>query len=344
MKKLLVMVLSVTMLLGLIGCGQASSKNGGAASDAKITIKISCSVSPDHECYQRLVDFGEKVNADCDDAFNFEIYPNDQLGDYNLVTEELIRGNVEMLCGSINTGVDTRFDLAFTPYLAPTLEDAKEVFAPDSFIYNKLASFTDELGLHLLGFDVIGMAALCFGNKAPADCFAIGGGENMMVRSPGNEHTRTFLSEMGYNPTTVNWSEVYSSIQTGVIDGFLGANASTAYLQFRDVIKTFIALNIWTEIQYVMVSPVVWDKLTDEQKASFETHGKELFLESIEQTQASDGEYLKKLAENNVTILYPTDDEMAAITKMAREKAWPAAESRLGTELYHELLDEYGIA
>ncbi len=354
-KKVLLLLLICVLGICLAACGgnnDAPADNGGATDDSgdaaapaeQKVIKISLSVTPEHECYQRFVEFGEKVNAQCNNAFKFELYPSDQLGDYSLVTEELIRGNVEMLVGSVSTGVDSRFDLTFTPYLANSLEDAKTVFAADGFVSTTVGGLLSDLGITMLGFDVIGMGGLSMGPKCPANPYEIGSGNSALIRSPGNEHVRKFLTEMGYNPTTVNWSEVYTSMQTGVVDGFLGATASTAYLQFRDVIKYYVPIDIWTEVQYIAFSSKVWDTLTPEQQEVFRSVSQEMFLTSIDQTIASDSDYYAQLEAAGVQVIYPAEGDIEALAQMAREKAWPAAEERLGTELYHQLLDQYGIA
>ena len=333
-KKVLCILLGLVLLFGMTMAAEA----------AQTRIKISLDVPKDHECYARFEEFGRKVNADTDNAFRFELYPSSQLGDYTLVTEEVIRGNVEMLVGSVNTGVDSRFDLTFTPYLANGLDDVANVFGPGSFVYEKDRAMLAENGMVMLGFDVIGMGGISFGNKIPADPYAIGGGGSMLCRSPGNEHVRVFLSEMGYNPTSVNWSEIYTSVQTGVIDCFVGAVASNAWLQFRDVIKAYAPIDIWAEVQYIVFSEKIWKELTPAQQAVFEKHAAELFLQSIEETRATDDGYYKQLQEAGIQVIFPKPGDLDRMAQMARQKAWPAAERRLGTELYHELMDHYGLS
>ena len=307
------------------------------------TIRVALSVTRDHLTYIRIQEFTQRVNEDTNNAFRFQLFPSDQLGDWMLVTEELIRGNVEMHIGSISPAVDSRLDLTFTPYLANGLDDVANIFGPGRFIYERAKELLAGIGIVMLGFDVNGMGGLAFGNRIPDDPFAIGSGGGMVIRTPPNEHVRVFMSEMGYNPTTIPWAEVFTSVQTGVIDAFLGATASTAWRQFRDVITGFAPIDIWTSVQYIAFSEMIWNELTEEQQDVFRKHAAGVFMRSIEETRETDAYYFQQLIDHGVQVIFPQPGDLERLVQMAREKAWPASETRIGTELYRELMTYFGL-
>lgn len=349
MKKFLACVMAFTLLLSAAACsggrtgGEKTPQGGNSSGGSPVKVKISMSVPKDHESYLRVQEFTEKVNADCGNAFAFELYPSDSLGDWTLVSEEIVRGNVEMLVSSYEAN-DIRADFIWAPYLATDAGEIQSRFAVDGYIYNTIKDIYAESGAVFLGFDFIGMCGLSFGSKAPASPAAIGGGEGLMVRIAGEEHIRQLMLGMGYNPTTVPWSEVYSSVQTGVIDGFNGAVPSVAYQQFRDVISTYVVCNILTEVQPICVSQKFWDTLTEEQQTSFRTHAAELFEKSIEETMASEEDYLAQLEASGVTVIRATDEEIQALADYTRTECWPCLEEMLGEDLYQGLLSFYDLA
>ena len=125
MKKLIALLLAAVMTLALVACGDKSDDQGsndGQSGGKKTVVKISMTEGLNSSTYKRAVEFGEKVNAACGDAFDFQIYPSDQLGSYHDVTMEAIDGSVEMIIGGLSTNLDPRGSIAYTPYLCSSLD------------------------------------------------------------------------------------------------------------------------------------------------------------------------------------------------------------------------------
>ena len=346
-KQVIAILLVLALCAALVGCGSGQSapaaSSGGDAAE-KVTIQVHMALSTEHPSYKRMEAFAARANELANNTFEFKIYPNSTLGDYTVVTEELIRGTVAMMVDSVNTGIDSRFDLTFTPYLCTSMEDAANVFGPGGFVYEKDKEMLAENQIHLLGFDMLGMGGMELGSNCPEHPCALGGGEGLQVRSPGNEHLRVLLSELGYNPISLNYSDIYTSMQTGVVEGFIGADAQSALDQFKDVISYHLALDMCAACQYIAFSETVWQSLSAEQQSALETAAEEMFAQSITDSIASDSEIYGKMEAAGIQVVYPTDEEMSAIVEMARTKAWPAAKDRLGDELYNALMEEYGVA
>lgn len=122
MKKLIALLLAAVMTLALVACGDKSddqSSNDGQSGGKKTVVKISMTEGLNSSTYKRAVEFGEKVNAACGDAFDFQIYPSDQLGSYHDVTMEAIDGSVEMIIGGLSTNLDPRGSLPTPRIFAP---------------------------------------------------------------------------------------------------------------------------------------------------------------------------------------------------------------------------------
>ena len=126
---------------------------------------------------------------------------------------------------------------------------------------------------------------------------------------------------MGYIPASIDWSEVYSSLQSGVIDGFIGATALTAASQFSDVITSYYDINLMISVNTIVVSNVLWDKLTDDQKAAFELYGGNKLADSIEDYKNATADAYSKLEAAGVNVVVPSDEEMDAIVEIARENS-----------------------
>ena len=137
-------------------------------------------------------------------------------------------------------------------------------------------------------------------------------------------------------------SSCFLSLQSGVIDGFIGATALTAASQFSDVITSYYDINLMTSVNAIVVSNVLWDKLTDDQKAAFELYGGNKLADSIEDYKNATADAYSKLEAAGVNVVVPSDEEMNAIVEIAREN-WSQLKDSYGKEFYNDLMAAYGL-
>ena len=343
LKKILVVSLSFVMILTcLTGCGDKKQDNT-SGEDGKIVVKISMTENTDSLDYARCVKFTEEVNAACNDAFDFQIYPNGSLGDFTAVNAECIEGTVEMIYGGLSPAINPLAAATIISYLCVTPDDALTAFGNDSFAYKKVQEVCEQENLKFLGFDFNGSCGMAFRTPAPANPLSKNGGNGLQIRVPSDPVQRAVLSELGYISTSVDWSEVYSSLQSGVIDGFIGATALTAASQFSDVITSYYDINLMTSVNTIVVSNVLWEKLTDEQKAAFELYGGNKLADSIKDYKNATADAYAKLEAAGVTVVVPTEEEMASIVEIARAN-WPQLKDSYGEKVYNDLMTAYGLA
>ena len=127
----------------------------------------------------------------------------------------------------------------------------------------------------------------------------------------------------------------------GMINGFLGANAGSAYNQFRDIIDYYLPINFAVDANRIVVSNVLWNSLTDEQRASFTEHAKEIFLASIEKTKEETQDYYNKLTEAGVNVVELTQEDYDTLAGIAREKCWPTIIETYGQDVYDAMMEFY---
>lgn len=350
MKKLqkvyaLVLVMAV-ILCAISGCSSGSGSGNDSSKSGRVTekiiVKVSMTESSESLDYQRCVAFTEAVNAKCGNVFDFQIYPNGALGDFTDVNVECIDGTVEMIYGGLSPAVNPLAGVTIIPYLCTSLEDALDVFSDDGFAYELTEQCCEEEGLHFLGFDVNGTCGLALKGKAPENPLSANGGNKLQIRVPGDVRQRALMSDLGYIPTSVDWSEVYSSVQTNVINGFIGATALTAEAQFSDVIDYYYDINLFTSVNTIVVSNVFWDKLTEEQKAAFDECGGSMLENSVRDYQNAVSEAYEKLEAAGVTVVIPSDEELQALADMCRAH-WDTLKDDYGEEFYAQIAAAYGL-
>ena len=58
-------------------------------------------------------------------------------------------------------------------------------------------------------------------------------------------------------------------MQTGIVDGAIGAGAEGYYSNFKDLIKYYLPLNDHFEMWYLYINKGVWDDLSLQNKKPF---------------------------------------------------------------------------
>lgn len=359
MKKTLSLMLALAMTCSLAACGgsqkpaetkapeapaatEAAKEEAPKADGKKIKVKVSMTEGMDSSTYKRAEEYAAKINADCGDIFDFQIFPNDQLGSYDDVTAEAINGTVEMIIGGLSTKIDPRGSVAYTPYLCTSLDKVSHDYGQDSFIFNLVTDIADGMGLKFLGFDISGMEGMSVRGdlpENPLDPASDKGG--MQIRTTGSPMPQALMNGVGYTPITVAWNEVYSATQSGMINGFLGANAGSAYNQFRDVIDHYLPINFAVDANRIVLSGKFWDSLTAEQQESFATHATEIFEQSIAETKAETEDYYAKLREAGVDVVEISQEQLDVLANVAKENCWPTLIETYGQELYDDLMAFY---
>lgn len=343
MKKLIALFLTIIMTYALVACGEKDTNmDSSNTSEKKTVVKISMTEGLNSSTYNRAVEFGEKVNAACGDAFEFQIYPSDQLGSYHDVTLEAINGSVEMIIGGLSTNLDPRGSIAYTPYLCASLDTVEYYYGKDSYIYNLVEDIADGMGLKFLGFDISGMEGMSIRGKLPENPLDPSSDKmNLQIRTTGSAMPKALMTSLGYTPVTVEWNEVYSATQSGMINGFLGANAGSAYNQFRDIIDYYLPIGFAVDSNRIVVSGVFWDKMTVEQQEAFSTYAEEIFSESIAQTKMEEQDYMDKLENAGVTVIDMEQSDYDALAELARDNCWPLLIETYGQEVYDEMMEFY---
>ncbi len=148
--------------------------------------------------------------------------------------------------------VDLRMQTSSFPYMAETWAQARAVYGPDGVVRDVMTGLYAEQDITILAaFPVyFGGIALNVENLTPASTAPNG----IKVRLPGIKSFQLTGEALGYIPSPIPFSEAFTAVQTGVVDGVIGSGAEGYYASFRDVTKTYIPANTHFEVWYMIIS------------------------------------------------------------------------------------------
>ena len=184
--------------------------------------------------------------------------------------EAISRGNLEMSIASAQELAQffPEFSIFATGYVHQNAEHQVKVFNdPLMDPFKKKAE--DELGVKLLSVMYLGrrqvnlrMSKDELTVKTPADL------KGVNLRMPGTDAWQFLGKALGASPTPMAFTEVYTGLSTGAVDGQDNPLPTVVDKKFYEVTKQIVLTSHLVDLNYIAFSKSVWDSLTSEQQAT----------------------------------------------------------------------------
>lgn len=210
--------------------------------------------------------FGQLLQERTNGRYSVEVYHSAQLGQEADTIEQVRSGVIELnriSMAPFNSLVPLTM-IPSLPYLFTSPEHARKVMMSE--IGDEIAAGFDQHGVVVLAY-YDGGARSFYNSKKPINSLADLAGQKYRVIQ--SDVFVDMVAALGATATPMPYGEVYSSIETGVIDGAENNFPSYESAKHFEVAKNY-SLDEHTIVPEVFVmSKVHWDRLSDEDKAIF---------------------------------------------------------------------------
>jgi TRAP-type C4-dicarboxylate transport system substrate-binding protein len=343
-KAIALSLVLILVLASLVGCG---GSGGGAAgeysADKPLVLRLASDAPLEHIATGLNNDAAAMVKERTEGRVEIKYFPASQLGGYDTVYEEIVRGTIDLAQITIPDALDARLGAPYIPYYATNFEEAKVLLAPDSFLCQELGKITETQNVKFLGIVLEGFIGQGFVTE-PTDVFTPGSNKKIKTRSPAGITFRVIEEDLGFNPITVPYAEVPTAIQTKVVDGWVGGTPNMNYAWVGEIINFMYVNYIHPEATSYVMSEKTLAKLSPEDQDIIIGVFQEQSLKSFDVAQANEEVYKKKLADDyGVTVVEFTQDQIDAYAKFAREVTWPKLEELLTKEFMDGIRAEVGM-
>lgn len=287
MKKILAVLLALTLALSLAACGSSTNESG------VFNLKLAHGLAEDHAVHIALTAWAEKVKEESNGTINIEIFPNGTLGSETDNIIQIRAGALDMtkVSASVLGNFRSEWDVVSVPYVFNDKEHFYKVM--DGEIAQELYALTADKGFIGLTWLDSGARSFYTANKAirePADL------SGLKIRTMDSQMAINMMKALGGSATITTYSEVYSSMQTGNIDG--AENNITAMRDHSDVTQ-YYCFDEHTRIpDIIVISTKVWDAMTPEQQEIMRTTAAEM-TEEYKTAWADFEDEIRALAEDN---------------------------------------------
>ncbi len=335
MKKLISILMAAVLCLSLAACGgeKAPADSGDAtppaqsgdttpdtapAGDAQYVIKL-CHEQVDGDpiddgCDKWAQLVAEKTNG----AVTIEVYPSSQLGVKADLIEMMLMGqNVCTIAdGSYLMDYVPDFGVVMGPFLFTDWAAMEKITASDWWAQQ--AELLRGEGLEIISTNwIYGERQLM--TKSPVTSLADIKGQK--IRVPNNDISVTMFNNLGAASTPMALSEVYTSLQTGVVDGVENPLTTLYNNAFQEVCKNVTMTNHQMTFSNFIVGAGFWNTIPAEYQQAILDCGAEAAAYNNELYQQVSQDMQKALEDAGCTI-YTLDDAALAEFKEASVKLY----------------------
>ena len=214
--------------------------------------------------------FAECANGKLGDRAEVQTFGASQLGKDRELLQKLKLGQVAFaLPSSVMSSVAPEFGVFEMPYIVRDRDHMRRIQAKLGDIFQEAALGE---GYRIIGYFENGFRHITNNTRAintPEDL------RGVKLRTPNGEWRVKMFQFYGANPTPMAFSEVFTALQTKVIDGQENPYAQIASAKFQEVQKYLsITGHVYTP-GYVLVAENQWQKLPQDVRADLEACGAE---------------------------------------------------------------------
>lgn len=319
MKKFVYSFAAVSLMsLTLLGCagggnGQAEPAPAAPAKDGaqveQRVIRAGIGLNDQHPQYKGLLKFKEIVEEKTNGAIKVETYHSGQLGDDRAMMEALQLGTQEMTIPSTAPIANfvPDFSVFDIPFLFPNEQVADKVLL-ESEIAQQLLDKLPENDMIGLAYWENGFRNLTNSKRAVATVEDFKG---LKIRTMENQLHLAAFKALGANPTPMAFSELFTAMQQGTVDGQENPIA-TIYLQKFYEVQNHVSLTNHVYSPFVaLLSKKFWDESTPEQQEILKQAAVEAGQLERQLNREANTKYLESLKAEGVTVTEITPEARA---------------------------------
>jgi tripartite ATP-independent transporter DctP family solute receptor len=268
---------------------------------AQTVLNVNTALTTDDPTYAGLERMKANVEKRSAGKLTIRIYPGSQLGKDEDVLEQARAGaNVAVLVdGGRLAPFVKEFGIMGAPYLVDNFDQVLRLTGSPLF-NGWVDKLRNAANLQVLSFDWFQGHRHVLTNvsvKVPADL------KGVRMRTPGAPVWLETVRAMGATPTGMPWSEVYSALQTKVIDGAEAQHPAVYGAKLYEVVKIITKTEHIYLITGIVTSRAWFDKLPVDQQQILKEETFAAGKWASEKTIESLADYEKKLKEKGVQIV-----------------------------------------
>lgn len=339
MKKIF-FALTISLCIFLTGCSSDNTAQNTNDSNEYQKIQLVMAVNgTDTQIDSKVANkFAELVATESNGNVTISVYPNDQLASGNATKgiEMLAVGAVDLgaYATSVMATLDQQIGIATIPYTFNNYEEAKQVIdTSGGKYYEKLLA---NKGITYLSSFHNGFRQISNNKheiRTPEDV------QGLKIRVPGGEVYMDFFSTLGADPIAMSWSEVFTAIQQGTIDGQENGVSITKSAKMNEVQKYITIWNYSYENDLFVANSKIWNTLEPKTQELLRQKAKEACNWGRQQVENEEEGIIAEFEADAINVTRLTPEELNAF-KTAVQPVREKFINKYGKENYDAFLSK----
>jgi len=287
---------SLLIFLSILGACHHDSKSR--------VLKLAHGLDTGHPVHKSMVYMADILKEESGGKLEIWIYPSAQLGSERQCIELLQIGSLDMtkVSASAMEGFAPAYKVLSLPFIFNSREHSYQVL--DGAVGREILLSSEKFWLRGLTFYDAGSRSFYTKDtpiKHPDDL------KGLSIRVMKSPTAMEMINNFGGNPTPISWGELYTSLQTGRVDGAENNPPSFFHSHHYEVCK-FYCLDEHTSVPDVLlISTISWELLTDKEKEWLTNAALRSSLYQRKLWLEDESESMRQIEAAGVTII-PTDE------------------------------------
>lgn len=304
----------------LTGCGTKSSSDSGDSNGKYKKMELVMAVNgTDNQIDTRVAKkFADLVSDKSDGQVTISVFPNDQLAGGNSTKgiEMIAGGSVDLAAyaTSVLSVVDEKLSVGTIPWSFDSYDEASK--AIDSKGYKYYEKRLSKKGMTYLGAFHNGFRQLTNSKRevrTPEDV------KGLKIRVPGSQVYMGVFNSLKADPVAMSWSEVFTAIQQGTIDGQENGISITASAKMDEVQKYMTLWRYAYDSDLIIANSSIWKSLEPSTRRLLRDCSTEACQWGRDYLIKEESSLLKKFRKDGMKITTLSDSEMGQFQKTCND-------------------------
>ena len=265
-------------------------------------LKLAHTLPPDHPVHEAMAFMAKRCSELSKGKMEIEIYPSEQLGSEQQCVELLQIGSLAItkVSAAVMESFTDDYKVLGLPYIFR--DSAHAVNVLDGEIGRELLLSTENRFIRGLCFYDAGSRSFYTIDKPILDPSDL---EGMKIRVMKSKTAMDMVKALGGSPTPISYGELYTALQSGVVDGAEN-NPPSFYTSHHYEVCKHYALDEHTAVPDVLIiSQHIWKKLSEQEKTWIQQAATESVAVERKLWSESVKKSLAEVQKAGVTIYYP---------------------------------------
>ena len=300
---LAISLILMVMITAACGDGNGNASNAENSSGEEKVLRVAHTQAQTHPVHISLEKFGELVEEKTNGSVTIEIFPSGTLGDERQYMENLQTGTLDMAKLSVNTleNYEDLWSIFSIPYVFQDMAHGAEYMNSEVVenLYNLTTDSMDILGLTWYEAGARNYYTRDTPIEAPEDL------NGLLMRVQNSEILIKTIEALGGSATPIDFSELYTAIQQGVVEGADNGIVAFSENNLGEVAKHFSFTEHVFSPDILVIKSSVFEGLTAEEQEAV----KEAAVESTDfhndNWEEETEQAIQKAEDAGATIYYP---------------------------------------